>query len=863
MGQVSASSIFFMSRCFSLLLYIFLVSLFVLSGKNYFYAPETIFEADFEAEVPPKIFVYYSPNDCGEFSATQVGYGSGEIASKKIKVRLSADRIKRLLVVPYDLQDRRAHGRYVVSDPNLGGDVSALANPRLFDHVGHRIDADDMVIVKPNEDRAHSNKIAENTGCVPIAVQGQSENSVIFELKNQISFTKRFQPLKFIQSVVLSLFCAGLVMLAVIVDPVKKRNKVLWLLYALLSSVALSGSFSVEPLFNVPQKASWMSYFSQFWKYYDFVYLAAVYPIYLFFCKVHAIRNAGGQGFKSAKCLAIILSVFVLLGRLYEYTGSCELLIGFGCAQSLKTAISFAGFVVLFYAIMLFVYDKLNKVAVKVYGRDDDLSLRIKMKYCVRGYVSLLQKRPFVTMLLTLLAFYIPILIFKYPCSVSMDGYLQALQIFHGETISIGAGITKMELSAHHPIMHTLLIIGLLKCGLWLGNVYIGLFLYSCIQLLIVALAVSFAGYVLVKHAQLRGRHLCFIMLFFILHPVVSDYMFMLTKDVIYAASILAYLTVLFVYMKSVRGESKTRRAFLFILLALSCMGMAFFRHEGWMVMMGASIVGLFVNFKSARLFFLSAMMSITAAVFISHLSQALDFRPGNRAEMFSVPCQQLARALRNHDDRFTEAEKQSVREIFSGKEIADLYMSGCSDNVKFKFRDDPSGKNIHKFLSIWAKGMLRCPLAYVDAFLHNHHLYFYPDYETVMVDPVSSYLTTDIGRRLGSSQGNSYMSRSESIYQGVDKMKKFVCSVPFLNLLMITASYTWIVLIFLVYAAHHGSKEAVTMMILPLCLTLLPFLGPTNGDYGRYTYPLMVCLPFACFAVLRLVKDKLNQNNG
>lgn len=852
-----------MSRCFSLLLYIFLVSLFVLSGKNYFYAPETIFEADFEAEASPRFFVYYSSNDSGKFSAMRVGCGSGEIASKKLKVRLSADKIKRLLIVPYDLQDIKANGRMVGWESDIPWEKIMLTNPRLSDHEGCEINTDDIVVVSPDELKAPSGKIAENKECFPTGRQGLKDKSVIFELKNQTAFTKHFLLLNFIQVVVLSLFCAWLILFAVIAVSFEKKNKIFYFLYALLSSIALSGNFYIEPVFYVCQSASWMSYLPQFWKDYDFVHLVVAYAIYLFFCKVNTISGPEERVFNSAKILAVILSLFIIVGRLYEYNGSCELLFGFECAQSIKTAIAFAGFVALFYAMVLFVYDKLNKIAAKAYDGNRKTVLTAKILSCASSYISSLRERPFVTTLLTLLVFYIPILIFKYPCSMHPDGFMQAIQIFPGETINTVAGRKLIEFSSHHPVMHTLLIIGLLKCGLWLSNVYIGLLFYSCIQLLIVALAVSFSGYVLVRYAQLNGAYLWPIILFFIFHPVVNDFMFTVTKDVIYAAFILVYLVLLFVYMRTMQREGKARRAFLFALLALSCTGVAFFRNEGWMVMLVASIVGLFVNAKLARLFGLCAMMSIASIVFVSHLSQVLDFRPGNRAEMFSVPCQQLARALRDHDDRFTEEEKQSVREIFSGKEIADLYRSGCSDNVKAEFCDDSSGKNIHEFLSIWAKGALRCPLAYVDAFLHNHHLYFYPDEVGVELTTCSCRWTIDIGKRLGSSHGNSYMLRSESIYRGFVKIRKLIHSLPFFNLPMLGASYTWIILIFLAYAAHHGSKEAVTMLILPLCLILLPFLGPTNGDYGRYTYPLMMCLPFVCFAALRLVKDKLNQNNG
>lgn len=848
------------------LLYCFLVLLLILSGRDYFYSSDAVFEADYETKeiLNHEFFVYYTTNDYEQFSSVCVSSGLIDPEKRKIFAHIPAEKIKRIRIVYNDWIKLGEKGRYVncasLNEPHR------LQNPKIRDGADIKVDTEDISLVRLDE------RLPSTTPCM---LKGKHINDgVSYELKKQPLFGKHFFSLRFVQVIVMSLLCAGVVMWTIYAEPLKKRNKRRFFIYSVLSGLALSINFTVNPVFCYyesffKQCYVWLTYLSDSWRDCDFVHLALCFPLYLLYCKADEILEQREKSSVSAKALAVLFALFILVGRSYELIGSYRLIVGFEYAQSVKTALAFSGYFLFIYTLLLLLFRLIGKVSEKVTCSSENYEFKIRPWLPLQWYFAALAKRPFKTAFCTIVAFYIPFLILKFPCSMYCDGYLQAIQIHAGEhleNVLVGGSSQDIHLNAHHPLMHTLLIIALLKCGLLVGDAYMGLFFYSCVQLMIVASSVAYSVHALIKYTSIHAKYASLIVIYFLLHPMIHDYMFMVTKDVIYASALLAYISLMFVYIRTIGANNQSLKQvkwqFYVSLTAITVL-ITFSRNEGGLIIMIFALIALAFCFKLSKPLCYSAIVALGAMFLVSGLVRELDVQPGRKSEMFSLPCQQIARTLREHDEVFTQTDRDAIKTIFNNYDIAYLYSSGCSDSVKFKFQE--SDDNARKFFKLWLKGMVSVPQTYLEAFIHNYYLYTFPDSNLVSckIGHTNNNMNINLGSRLNSTWANNYMESSQNIITAFSGLREKLLSFPFFNLVLIAATYFWWLCIILAFVVRWRCKDGFVLMLLPICIALLPFLGPTNGDYGRYTYPLMVCLPFLSFAALYFVRDKLEKING
>lgn len=850
-----------MSRLNKSFLFLLLSVFFALSGVGYFYAPDAVLTFDVEPNIDARLFVYYTTNEHADFSDMQVCMTSCNRETNLMTVHIPAERICRIRLVPYDWNKRSTHGHYVKGPIPSGAGTYALVNPRLSDASGVSVGTEDFVHV------TSGGNLPANAPC--FLNNRVEETSATFEVKREVLFGKQFDVVRFAQVSACALLCAWLVMLALYAEPFLGASRKRHFRYALVSALACTMRFDMVPSFGVLSGCEWLSYLLHSWQDCQFMPVLMCVPFYALYRKAGALLKNEQACSKAAKGLAVLFALFLLVGKSYHTIGSSRLIWGFEYAQGIKAAVCFLGLVVLLYSLILLFFHVCETKSCRLFAGTEEASLVQSRRSLLARYFSGMARCPFATTFISLILFFIPFLALKYPCSMSWDGYTQALQYFVGEHISdavVGPKSFDVVMNAHHPLLHTLLVLGAMKCGVWLGNLYAGLFLYSCMQLLVVALSVAFSVHVLVRCAHLRAPYASLIVAYFLLHPYMHDAMFNVIKDTLYSSAILVYLSLMFVFLRDHQVKDKNGMAskwYFYILMAVSAVGIVAFRHEGILILMAATVTGLMLNVKTAKPLCVAAVAALAAVCCISCLSRSLDVQPGEKIEKFSVPCQQLARALAEHEERFTPEEKQSVSEMFGGQDIARLYSTGVSDIVKVEFREDAEGENLRMFFEMWGKGLVRCPQTYVDAFLHNYYLYFYPDIKVVSQSGHVSIYATDLGARLGNPRGASYLQLSEKLHSKVRKYSEEILSLAVVNVPFLAATYTWVLCLLLAYVARHTSRNGMSLLLFPLFLFLLTYLGPTNGDYGRYCYPRMILLPFLFIAVIWLIHHHSAKYNG
>ena len=87
--------------------------------------------------------------------------------------------------------------------------------------------------------------------------------------------------------------------------------------------------------------------------------------------------------------------------------------------------------------------------------------------------------------------------------------------------------------------------------------------------------------------------------------------------------------------------------------------------------------------------------------------------------------------------------------------------------------------------------------------------------------------------------------------------MLSLIFHLPFFSLLMIPAVYTWTVIVLFIRSVQRKNKAAFAAVLFPLVMQLMITLGPCNGTYGRYQYPIILSLPVILAMYISAVKDQ------
>ena len=241
--------------------------------------------------------------------------------------------------------------------------------------------------------------------------------------------------------------------------------------------------------------------------------------------------------------------------------------------------------------------------------------------------------------LLLLCLAWLPIYLAYYPGICAYDAPVQTGQIVEHYYFD------------HHPIVHTLLLQGMLWLGTQLfGSMNAGMALYTALQMLLLAGSMSYGVLVLHRRQVAAGWQLVMLLLgmFFPFHWYMSVSM---TKDTVFSAFLLLQLISLTDLLLEDRREWRPRvRDLLFF---IGTVGMILFRNNGKYAMI-VLLAFLFLSVcfgKRARklwgrLFTVSVAAFCIGLFVLSAVFSATHAEQGDRREMLSMPIQQMARCM-------------------------------------------------------------------------------------------------------------------------------------------------------------------------------------------------------------------------
>lgn len=572
----------------------------------------------------------------------------------------------------------------------------------------------------------------------------------------------------------------------------------------------------------------------------------------LWWCFFNVIYNMLKNSIKKniffSLIMGFIYSLLLVLGRNFELYGNIDLsFMGF---LKLLFIISGFSFVLAAFISMLcrmFVDEKLLE-------KGDRLKLK-NIRYDQYYYIKL-----FIIMMISWIAFWT---IF-WPGIFSYDVPSQLTEAVTGNYTN------------WHPIIHTLFLYKCMIIGKdFLHSCDMGCAIYVLIQLLIMASICAYTMKILAKNKfswLIRAFAFCS----FVISPIHLFFVISTTKDVLFAGSILLFVTLLIdfvcnqeTFFNSIRNN---------ILLFISVSGALVFRTNGIFIYIIA-LPFLLIALKSVsakiKMFLISAIPVGIYLWFVFYGFAMLNIGPTRPEEVISVPMQQIARTILYHKDELPQEDVDAFYEVFAD-DVLDRYCHFNVDYLKFNtyrnwqdrlFNTEMYLKNKDKYKKIWLKTACSYPGEYLKAFLCLNSPFWNPDYKYTSQKNSLNYFICYINVPL--AVYDFYVTPrpqwlNDYLWYHLECNSFPEPEKPFYNKSFITAIFfstgfpLWILLFSTGFVIFRRRQILVLPLIVPLVTSFVYLFSPLY--LLRYNYAVILCIPLM-LAVIALAAQENKEN--
>ncbi|MBR5545515.1 MAG: hypothetical protein IKU70_00820 [Clostridia bacterium] len=329
-------------------------------------------------------------------------------------------------------------------------------------------------------------------------------------------------------------------------------------------------------------------------------------------------------------------------------------------------------------------------------------------------------RHPLLTPMLIMLAVWAPQAVIRYPGAVIFDTVHQ-LQEFFGD----------LPFTAMNPPGHTALIGWFVQLGDWLGCAHFGFFMVTLLQMIALSWILAWLLCVL-QRLKMPGPLIWAMLACNALLPTYAAYATTVLKDSACTICVLLFMvqTALLVIRPEIFWEKKGRGL---VLWAVSGALAILMRKNGiGMIAPTVAAAGIYAlcrrEWKPVRrwLPLVSGLLAIIIANgSLAWITAQYDVGGGSVRELLSIPFQQTARVLREHE--VPQEEIDIINEVLDASVISEVYTSHISDDVKNTFREDATTQELLAYAKVWASHLIRYPSASLDALLGMTHTIFSP----------------------------------------------------------------------------------------------------------------------------------------
>lgn len=434
------------------------------------------------------------------------------------------------------------------------------------------------------------------------------------------------------------------------------------------------------------------------------------------------------------------------------------------------------------------------------------------------NFASTTNKKLWLACFLVLFASYFATLLLSFPGTFSTDSYA-SISILQGE----------LPWSNAHPVFYTLLIGPFVALGNAVGNMTVGLFAFSLVQLTLMAAVCSYACAWLRK----MGMPLLAVfaaLAFFAFNPVIARYATTMWKDVPFAMTMLLAILQLFEIALTKGAAIQSPRACikLALLTLLTCL----LRNNG-IYAMAAGVVVLIAVWRKAWKWFMPMVGAIVLAQLISGpFYTSLGIEPSPFRESVGIPIQQIS-AVVAEDGEMTEEQLEVFSQLVDPEAVAEVYAPYSSNFVKYHESFSDEWLNAHKkeFLQLYFEVGLKNPAIYTRAWIGATQGYW--NMET------HSWVVSEAGRNLAYEATGLEILNGDS-ETNYDELRKSSFLSPLFNM----GFAAWVMIALCAFRWIKGDRKLITAYIPLIALwgTML-IAAPFYCEF-RYQFPIHLLLP-------------------
>lgn len=527
--------------------------------------------------------------------------------------------------------------------------------------------------------------------------------------------------------------------------------------------------------------------------------------------------------------LSLIYSLLLIFGNSYKRVGNASLVFN-------DLPLNLLIFILIFIVsrfLLIILYNILDKNNNK--------------KLTTSKLEQILNTHPFLFSFIVIIVLWLPYIISFYPIILSPDPSYQIKQFFKipnkymDYSIMIDKNVT---ITAHHPVIHTLLLGGCLKLGTLINNDNLGLFIYSIIQILILSSVLSYTIKYMTKiNVDYKYRFIC--ILIYSLVPMFPMYAMSGVKDTIFTSLIILYDIFIYQMIKDKNYKLNTKNTILIILLLIFII---LFRNNGFHIVL-LSFPWLFsINKTNVK------QLIIIFIVFISFnfsynkiILPYFKITPTSIREVLSIPFQQTARYVKYND--LTSDEYLIYDKVLDMSDLAVRYNPELSDPVKNKYNKYTTNKELSLYFKTWYKDLKKDPIVYIDATINNTYGYFYPFKS-------NWYVHHKFDKRIVEDGFNYHYNNLKQSRKVLSKLTNIFPYIPIIGLISNIGFNTWI-LFFLVSYLIYKKKYSGIIYLTPSLIALLVCVASPANTYFRYAMPYIFAMPLLIGMFIKLRSEQ------
>lgn len=498
---------------------------------------------------------------------------------------------------------------------------------------------------------------------------------------------------------------------------------------------------------------------------------------------------------KATALCAAVLSFLLLVCISFKKYDSAILLWG-NAFQILLSGFCILGFTVLLYLVLRLAYDWMEQAKLSAEQQKKHFQL---VGFCVITVSWLLW------------------ILLNYPGTTSGDGLVQLKQF-----------LGQQDWGAAHPPFSSAIMGICFVLGRAIADANFGFFLYCLLQTLAGAFVFSFSMKKLLQ-LGVPGKWCTVGILFFAFTPFWGTYAQWFEKDLLYAEITVLQAIYLLEVIRTKQCAGKNA-----VMLIVSGVLAALLRNNGIYAIVPALLL-LVVYLKGkerkrALLVFLATVLTYELITVVGYRA-LIDVGKPAASEGLSIPFQQTARYVCEHEDEVTEYERQVIDDTLNFNAMKN-YEPRISDPIKILYR----GGELGPYMKIWAQMFFKHPGCYVAAFVNKGYGYLAPVEQNIEAWIQMEY--PEYAQELGIHH-TFPIQTSEFLLQ----IWLLSMRLPLIKYLCTPGLYTWILAVLALFL-WKKRKYGAMILLVPSFMNVLVCLASPMANAIRYELPTVAVVP-------------------